>query len=145
MFVLRQQHFDAFAADAKKRFIDEMVEHLQVRFPDECEKMGEAALRARITDCTTRAAKYGVVSERDVAQFTRFTFGIHPDFDTSPETKWAQQILQRKNIAAANRLEEIKVEARRQRMDRAAAEAEAASAAQAAEGASFTASTPEDA
>lgn len=145
MFVLRQQHFDAFAADAKTRFMDDMVAHLKERFPDECEKMGEPALRARITDGTARAAKYGIVAERDVATFVRFTFGIRPDFDTSPETKWAQPILQRKNIAAANRLEEIKIEARRHRMDEAAAAAEAACAAEAAANKNAMASLPEDA
>lgn len=145
MFVLRQQHFDAFAADAKTRFMDDMVADLQQRFPDECEKMGEPALRARITDGTARAAKYGIVADRDVATFLRYTFGIRADFDTAPETKWAQTILARKNIAAANRLEQIKEEARRQRMDAAAAAAEAACAAEAAANAKAMAFIPGDA
>lgn len=145
MFVLRQQHFDAFAADAKARFMEDMVAHLQARFPDECEKMGAAALRARITDGTARAEKHGIVANRDVATFLRFTFGIRADFDTAAETKWAQPILARRNIAAANRLEQIKEEARRQRMDAAAAAAEAACAAEAAANAKAMASIPGDA
>lgn len=125
--------------------MDDMVADLQQRFPDECEKMGEPALRARITDGTARAAKYGIVADRDVATFLRYTFGIRADFDTAPETKWAQTILARKNIAAANRLEQIKEEARRQRMDAAAAAAEAACAAEAAANAKAMAFIPGDA
>jgi hypothetical protein len=112
MFVMRQSHLEAFDEAVTEGFEDRMLGHLRARFPQECEELGEEGVRRRIRDGAKRAARYEMKSERDVARFIRFMFGIRPDFDKSRKTQWAADILKNTEVPAAERLDRIKIAAR---------------------------------
>ncbi|MCP4246454.1 MAG: hypothetical protein GY778_05335 [bacterium] len=118
MFVVRQRHLEALAEASLDGFEDRMVVHLRARFPRECEEIGEEEVRCRIQDGIERAGRYEIRSERDVARFIRFKFGIGPDFDTSRKTRWAAAILKESDVRPADRLDRVERAAREHRVRR---------------------------
>jgi hypothetical protein len=120
MFVMRQTHLDAFGQAAVQGFEDQMVVHLRARFPRECQELGEEKVRRRIQDGIKRAGRYEIRSQRHVARFIRFMFGIRPDFDTARQTRWAAAILKETNAPPADRLDRVKAAARERRVRRRA-------------------------
>ena len=117
MFVLRQSHLDAFTAAARESFEDRMVAHLESRFPNECEELGDANVRDRIWEGVERAEAYEIRAEKDVATFIRYMFGLRRDFDTSRKTAWAGEILDETDVPATERLARIKEIAREKRSE----------------------------
>lgn len=115
MFTLRQAHIDAMASKYRVTFEDRMVRHLAVKFPTECEELGEEKVRDRIRDGVTRSKKYEIRAQTDVSRFVRFMFAIRPDFDTAWQTDWALPILKDTEAPASDRLDRIREEARKQR------------------------------
>ncbi|MFQ5462502.1 MAG: hypothetical protein ACE5E5_07730 [Phycisphaerae bacterium] len=115
MFTLRQAHIDATAAVYRVTFEDRMVRHLGVKFPSECEALGEEKVRDRIRDGVVRSQKYEIGAQPDVSRFIRFMFAIRPDFDTARQTAWARPILEDTNASASDRLDRVREEARKQR------------------------------
>ena len=115
MFVMRQNHLEAFEAGYRDTFEDHMVQHVAAKFPTEYEELGEERVRGRIEDGIKRAERYEICAQPDVARFIRFMFAIRPDFDTSRKTAWAQPILEDTSVPAAERLDRIREEARAQR------------------------------
>jgi len=103
------------AAVPRETFEDRMVRHLAVKFPIECEELGEEKVRSRIRDGVTRAKKYEIRAQADVSRFIRFMFAIRPDFDTAVRTMWAQEILEDTEASASDRLDRIREEARTRR------------------------------
>ena len=118
MFVMRQTHLEAFGEAATEGFEDRMVVHLRARFPRECEELDEEGMRRRIRDGIKRAKRYEITSERDVARFIRFMFGIRPDFDTSRKTRWAGEIVKETDVRPAERLDRVERAAREHRVRR---------------------------
>ena len=115
MFTLRQAHIDATAAVYREIFEDRMVRHLAVKFPTECEELGEEKVRDRIGDGVARSKKYEIRAQPDVSRFIRFMFAIRPDFDTARQTAWVRPILEDTEASACDRLDRIREEARKQR------------------------------
>ncbi len=119
MFVVRQGHFDAFAESYNETFEDRMARHLPIKFPAQCDELGEQGLRRRIRDGVERAKRHKIQSQTDVARFIRFMFTLGPDFDTARKTNWVRPILADSDASAGQRLDRIRAEAReRRRADR---------------------------
>ena len=117
MFVVRQQHLDAFAAAAYESFEDRMVLHLKSRFPSECEELGDPGVRDRIAEGVERAERYEIRAEKDVATFIRYMFGLRRDFDRSRKTAWAGDVLRETDVPATERLARIKEISREKRSE----------------------------
>lgn len=115
MFVIRQEHLDAFAESYKETFEDQMVQHLRVKFPAQCEELGEPKTRQRIGDGIERSRRYEIRSQADVARFIRFMFTLGPEFDTARKTRWVIPILEDSDASASDRLDRIRAEARERR------------------------------
>lgn len=115
MFTLRQAHIDATAAAYRGIFEDRMVRHLAVKFPTECDELGEQKVRDRIVDGVARSRKYEIREQPDVSRFIRFMFAIRPDFDTARQTAWVRPILEDTESSAGDRLDRIREEARNRR------------------------------
>ena len=107
MLIMRHQHMEAFSRTAVESFEDRMVARLGIRFPAECEELGDEGVRERIRDGMERSTQYEIRTERDVAHFIRLMFGIRPDFDTSRKTAWAKEILKDTQLPANQRLSTI--------------------------------------
>ena len=67
MFVIRQEHLDAFAESYNETFEDRIVQHLRVKFPAQCEErldqIRAEARERRQADRQKKAAK----TESDVS------------------------------------------------------------------------------
>jgi len=112
MFILRQEHLDAFQRVSRESFEDRMMPHLRERYAAECEKLGDAGVRERIQDGIDRAAKYGIKGEAEVSAYIRYMFGLGPDFDTAWKTSWAGEILRDTDLTPADKIAKIKVAAK---------------------------------
>jgi hypothetical protein len=116
MFVIRQEHMDAFSRAARESFEDRVAAQLRARFGTLCEDMNDDDLYALIDEGIHRAAGYEICSERDVATFIRYMLGIRRDFDTSRATAWAGAILREAQVSPHERLARIKAAAREHRL-----------------------------
>lgn len=109
--IIRKEQSDAFRQQLTQSFEDRVAAHLRTTQPTETQHLEEPALRADIRAGMTRAAQYGIETERDVARFIDLMFRLRRDFDTSPETPWARPILLDKASSADNRLRRLNVKA----------------------------------
>ncbi len=96
--ILRPEQIDALSAESRASFEERMVAHLQRCFPKHCEALGEAGVRDTIRYGIKRSAKYGIVSERSVCNYTDLMFILGKDFDTNSDMPWAGEILKSKEL-----------------------------------------------
>ncbi len=115
MFVVRQDHLDAFSESYGETFEDNMVRHLRLKFPAQCDKLGESGLRQRIRDGIDRSRRYEIRGQADVARFIRFMFTLGSEFDNARKTRWVKPILQDTDSSASDRLDRVRAEAREKR------------------------------
>jgi hypothetical protein len=108
MFVLRHEHMEAFSRAARESFEDRLAAQMRAEYPQECELLGEAGLRARIRTAVERAQQYGIDVEVDVGEFVRFMFAIDPDFDSARSTAWIRPVLAESWVLAETRLRQIR-------------------------------------
>jgi hypothetical protein len=107
MLVIRKEQMDTLGEQMRQRYEDRLVVYLNQVFPDRCAQMGEPALRKEIRYGMASAAKYNITTERDVAKYIELMFRHGRDFDTSPDTPWAQPILTDPSSTADNRLRRV--------------------------------------
>src|SRR3990172_8473476 len=100
-FTMKAAHMEAFSAQQRKRFEDEMVVYLQKGYPAEFQKMGEPWMRELIREGIEKAIGYDIVLERDVARYIELMMALSPDFDESQKTPWARDILTLRLTAVA--------------------------------------------
>lgn len=93
MLRVRESEKRAFYVEAFKDFEDRMVTHLGKFFPAYTEPLGDDAVRRLIRYGVERAAKYGIVAERDVCLYIDAMFAYGRDFDEDPSVPWAAAIL----------------------------------------------------
>jgi hypothetical protein len=109
--IIRKEQSNAFRQQMATSFEDRMAAQLRESLPDETRHLNDAAVRADIRAGMTRAAQYDIQTERDVARFIDLLFRVGRDFDTSPTTPWARQILLDKASSADNRLRRLQIKA----------------------------------
>lgn len=93
MLRIRQEQMEEFNRCEAVKFENRMVEHLEENFPEECEEMGEEAVRETIRYGISRADSYGIEFEQDVCNYVNLMFVLGRDFDTDPGLPWAKRIL----------------------------------------------------
>jgi hypothetical protein len=107
MIEIRQEQIEVLSKTMLKHFEQRMVLHLQSRFPEQAGKMADEALQTMIQEGIKSAAKYKIEVEADVQRYLEFMFELCPDFDTIPQTAWAQEILRREELWPWDKLDEI--------------------------------------
>ncbi|KYF80871.1 hypothetical protein BE20_00840 [Sorangium cellulosum] len=70
-----------------------MLTHLQQMFPAYVDVLGDDGTRALVKLGVTRAAAYGIVSERGVCIYVDVMFAFGRDFDSDPRCAWAIDVL----------------------------------------------------
>lgn len=108
MFTIRKPHMDAFTQAAREGYEDRMIEQLQLRFPEQCGAMPDAALTKLIWEGTARAGGHGITAEKDVAVFLRYQMSLGRDFDTNKKTAWAGEVLKDERFTAEQKLARIR-------------------------------------
>src|ERR1700693_3282565 len=93
MLTIRAEQMRVFQNAGLKRFEEKMLLHLGRFWPSRCDALGEAAVRRSIYDAVEIARSYGIVIEYDVARYLDLMYAYTFDFDKSPETAWAGEIL----------------------------------------------------
>ena len=103
MLVIRKEQLHVFDRDKRQRFVAKMLEHLQKFFPERCARIGETQLRQWVEHGISRAAIYGLASERDVCKYLDVMTVFGKDFDQDSRLPWASRILAVHHIKPAEK------------------------------------------
>ncbi|MBM4330024.1 MAG: hypothetical protein FJ117_02170 [Deltaproteobacteria bacterium] len=93
MLIIRREQWDVLSRYMVHQFEDDVVKHLQRKFPQKTEGMPDGELRLLIQAGTENAQRYGITIEADVVRYLEcmMTYGV--EFDTDPSASWAGEIL----------------------------------------------------
>ncbi|WP_156338414.1 hypothetical protein [Chondromyces crocatus] len=78
---------------AETRFENEVVDDLQVSFPDLFAMRGDLVTRALVRLARQRAALHGFTLQVHVTQYIGLAFVLGADFDTDEAFPWAARLL----------------------------------------------------
>lgn len=106
-FRLSDAHLQAFEAQQRGRFVEEMLAYLRQHYAPQVARRGESAVRALIEFSIVRTRDYHLTRECDVGRFIQLQFEIAEDFDTSDATPWAREILADDSRLSFEKLEAI--------------------------------------
>lgn len=93
MLIIKQSQIEQLGAHLRDRFVRAMSAHVRSNFADRFAILGEEAVGRLIIEGITKAATFGIVSERDCGGLIHFMFATQPDFDQRPEFQWAVDAL----------------------------------------------------
>jgi hypothetical protein len=93
MLKVRREQMDAFETSARRRFEDEMVEHMNAFAPRLCKAAGEAGTRSAIRLGWDRAHRYGFTGRAPITVYLELMFALGSDFDTDPQLYWSAETL----------------------------------------------------
>lgn len=94
MIHVNAEQMAALEDTARVQYQARLCERLFALYPQEAGALGEPGVAALVADGQTRAAQYGIDSERDVALFVDLTLFLGDGFDSDPDLPWAAEILQ---------------------------------------------------
>jgi hypothetical protein len=104
MFKIRREQMEAFRAEALRDFEEQMVAHLAAWLPERVAALGEPAVRDLVREGIRRAARHGIVAERDVCKFVDVMLALGPTFDEEP---WALAVLGSERRTSQSKMDEI--------------------------------------
>ena len=90
----------------RRQFERRMTDHLRARFPSESMAFDEHSLQDLVVSGIRLAQGYGIDIEEDIRRYLEYMMVLSRDFDTSPRTAWAGDIL-RSSIDSARKMAEI--------------------------------------
>ena len=105
MLLIRDDQMRVLARHAQERFAVRAVAHLKRVLPEECAAMGEPAVRNSVDMAIRKAESYGIEEELDVLRYLNLMYALGFDFDTDPETAWAAEVLQDKDLDPGSKVE----------------------------------------
>lgn len=107
MLVIRKYQMDEFTKYELKKFEDFMVRHLKQDLSKKVKGLPEETLRDMIQRGVSVAEEYGIRIEDDVKRYIDLMFILGEDFDVSPETSWAGELLRKEEMEPEERLNKI--------------------------------------
>lgn len=107
MLIIRNEQMEVLSKYMLKQFEDRMVTRLRSKFPDQTEVLMERELRNLIHSGIEKAEKYNVTIEYDVQRFLEYMFTFGAEFDSSPETAWAEGIFRADNINGPTKMDQL--------------------------------------
>jgi hypothetical protein len=93
MLKIRKEQMEEFEKASLKQFEEEMADHLQKCFPEECEAFDKQGLYDIIRYAIKKAGEYRIELRRDIFVFTDVMFAFGRNFDNDPDFPWAKEIL----------------------------------------------------
>jgi hypothetical protein len=102
---LQRAQMQTMASHCCNHFERRLLQHLRKSFPDETQEKSDKMLFERTRHAVRKAGKYGIEMESDVVRFVDLTFLLGADFDSSPETPWASEILNDKTLTGSQKAE----------------------------------------
>ena len=104
MLQIRQEQWDAFAEAGKQAYIERAWLRLNRVNPELCDELGEDAIRLKLRTGLDRAEHYGITKEADINQYIDLMIEWGDDFDVSPETPWASEVLNWKDADGSTKV-----------------------------------------
>jgi len=98
MLKIRKEQEEALAEVVRKTFAERAHKHLAKTWPDECAEIGEEHVREMVDDGIRSAAEHDITMDADVLGFIELYILLGPDFETSPDTPWAAEILNNETL-----------------------------------------------
>jgi hypothetical protein len=102
--VLRKDQIVAFERAAAYQFLDRAVDELRQDWPEECARLSPETLRERVKTGMVKAGRYGIRMEDDILKYLNLSMLWSENFDASPETPWAGEILNRRDLAGSEKI-----------------------------------------
>ncbi len=107
MFKFRQQHLEAFEAQATKLFTARVIAHVKSVWPAESAELGEAVTAEIVRSAVGRATLAGFSTEYDVVRYVDLAFLLGTDFDTNPRVVWTRPILADRSLAPTAKMDKL--------------------------------------
>ena len=107
MIIIRREQMETFENAAMRTFEDRMLVHLRENHPDKIKDMNDEQLRSLIRQGIQQAETHEVVIEWDVCRYLDLVVLHGLDFDESPETTWAGEILRSKELDGTGKMDRI--------------------------------------
>lgn len=104
---LRKDQLKIMADHYQEDFWNRLLQHLRKVFPNDTQEMSGQLLLERARPTVNRAGEYGIEMEYDVVRFVDLTFLLGGDFDSSPETPWAGEILHDKTLTGTQKMDAL--------------------------------------
>lgn len=112
MLIIRSDQKRAFPRAVEENLECRLVAHAQRVFPEQCERMGEPAVRERVRAGMAAARRWGIEGQYDVSRYVDLLFLLGPDFGADDGCPWARPILADPSLAPAARLDKLYERAR---------------------------------
>ncbi len=93
MMYVSPEFFESASENARERYIDRVLAHVQEFFPERCQKLGAARTRDAVCYGLERGESYDLTSELDLCKFVDVMFTLGPRFDEDPEWSWTAGVL----------------------------------------------------
>lgn len=84
---------EVFSKREHQLFVMRMAKHLREILPEETADMCHDDLLERIENGIGRAKTFSIVQERDLEVYLEFDIMYGPEFGSTPESAWAEEIL----------------------------------------------------
>lgn len=107
MIIIRREQMETFENVAMRAFEDRMLAHLRENHPDKIQDMNDEQLLGLIRQGIRRAETHEVVIEWDVCRYLELVVLYGLEFDESPETTWAGEILRSKELDGTGKMDRI--------------------------------------
>ena len=112
MLVIRKAQMAVLGDYMRQSFEDLMVRHLAISFAPQFKAMTSASpddqpVRALIKQGIERAARYQIISRRDVGRFIEVMVAVDPTFDERKDLAWTRQILQHPGFTSQGKMDLI--------------------------------------
>ena len=98
---IRAAQMAALSELTRQTFEDWMADHVRKFFPNQCDALGEAGVRAVIRDGRERATQHGFRTRADICKYIDLMIVLGRDFDTNGSSRWAARIVARSGDRSA--------------------------------------------
>jgi hypothetical protein len=109
MLSIRQEQMDVLSAHMRHQFEQRMIKHLRAKFPDRTKDLPDERIRLVVQDSMRKAKGYNIECEDDIRRFTEYLVIYGMRFDVREETRWIGDILRRKDLSGAAKMDLIDI------------------------------------
>lgn len=107
MLTIRRKQMVVFTEAMRELLESRLESHLRSACPARTSAMTRARLRELVHQGVDRAGAHGVVFELDLRHYLELALRHGPGFDKAPETRWAGEILARRDLDGTEKINRL--------------------------------------
>lgn len=107
MLVISKDQMNVFSDFMFGQFKNRMAHNLQENFPEKTSAISDEDLHTLILEGIDKAESYDITDEVDIERYLECMMRYGPDFDHSPSTSWAVDILNEDDITGTEKMNKI--------------------------------------